>query len=54
LEEIERVDMDRVRKLVRDGTQCLVPQSLLEQLTRTADETALGEEMTEHLGYREG
>lgn len=48
-------EADAARELVRmakeQGLSLTGPDGLLKQLTRTVIETALDEEMTEHLGY---
>ena len=40
-----------VRRAREQGLSLTGPDGLLKQLTRSVIETALGEEMTEHLGY---
>jgi hypothetical protein len=40
-----------VRRAKKQGLSLTGPHGLLKQLTRTVIETALQEEMTEHLGY---
>jgi hypothetical protein len=48
-------EMDAARELVRQarerGLSLTGPDGLLKQLTKTVLETALNEELTEHLGY---
>jgi putative transposase len=48
-------EADAARELVRmakeQGLSLTGPDGLLKQLTKTVIETALDEEMTEHLGY---
>jgi transposase-like protein len=48
-EELAAVEL--VRQAGEQGLSLTGPGGLLKQLTRTVLETALGEEMTEHLGY---
>lgn len=51
----EKSETEAARELVRmakeQGLALTGPEGLLKQLTRTVIETALDEEMTEHLGY---
>lgn len=53
--DTETSEADAVRELVRmakeQGLSLTGPDGLLKQLTKTVIETALDEEMTEHLGY---
>lgn len=42
---------DLVRAAKEQGLSLTGPDGLLKQLTKTVLETALNEEMTEHLGY---
>jgi putative transposase len=48
-EELAAVEL--VRQAREQGLSLTGPAGLLKQLTKTVLETALGEEMTEHLGY---
>jgi transposase-like protein len=48
-EELAAVEL--VRQAREQGLSLTGPDGLLKQLTKTVLETALGEEMTEHLGY---
>jgi transposase-like protein len=48
-EEVAAVEL--VRRAREQGLSLTGPDGLLKQLTKTVLETALGEEMTEHLGY---
>jgi putative transposase len=48
-EELAAVEL--VRQAREQGLALTGPDGLLKQLTKTVLETALGEEMTEHLGY---
>jgi len=43
--------VELVRLVKAQGLSLTGPDGLLKQLTKTVLETALGEEMTEHLGY---
>ncbi|MFK4299531.1 transposase-like protein, partial [Arthrobacter sp. GAS37] len=51
----ETSEVDAARELVRmakeQGLALTGPDGLLKQLTKTVIETALDEELTEHLGY---
>ena len=53
--EPEPAELVAARELVRQareqGLSLTGPDGLLKQLTKTVIETALNEEMTEHLGY---
>src|SRR6478672_5868099 len=47
----EQVAEELVRRAREQGLSLTGPDGLLKQLTKTVLETALNEEMTEHLGY---
>ena len=47
----EQVAGELVRLAKEQGLSLTGPDGLLKQLTKTVLETALNEEMTEHLGY---
>jgi putative transposase len=47
----QQVAAELVRLATEQGLSLTGPDGLLEQLTKTVLETALNEEMTEHLGY---
>jgi putative transposase len=51
----ESAELDAARELVRQakeqGLSLTGPDGLLKQLTKTVLETALNEELTEHLGH---
>jgi len=47
----QQAAIELVRMAREQGLSLTGPDGLLKQLTRTVIETALGEEMTEHLGY---
>src|SRR3954447_17745691 len=47
----QRAAAELVRLAKERGLSLTGPDGLLKQLTKTVIETALGEEMTEHLGY---
>src|SRR6187397_2363145 len=47
----QRVAAELVRLAKEQGLSLTGPDGLLKQLTKTVIETALNEEMTEHLGY---
>jgi putative transposase len=55
LPELSAAEQDGIRELVRQarasGTSLTGPGGLLKQLTKMVVETALEEEMSEHLGY---
>lgn len=48
-----RAAVELVRLAQEQGLSLTGPDGLLKQLTKTVLETALNEEMTEHLGYGE-
>jgi len=50
----ERVAEELVRRAREQGVSLTGPDGLLKQLTKTVIETALNQEMTEHLGRRRG
>src|ERR1700685_1029838 len=47
----QRAAVELVRMAKEKGLSLIAPDGLLKQLTKSVIETALGEEMTEHLGY---
>ena len=50
----ERVAEELVRRAREQGLSLTGPDGLLKQLTKTVTETALNQEMTEHLGHEKG
>src|SRR6516165_8086007 len=50
----QQVAAELVRQAKERGLSLTGPDGLLKQLTKSVIETALGEEMTEHLGYPRG
>jgi putative transposase len=50
----ERVAEELVRRAREQGLSLTGPDGLLKQLTKTVIETALNQEMTEHLGHEKG
>jgi len=49
----EKLAEELVRRAREQGSSLTGPDGLLNQLTKTVLETALGQEMTEHLGHEE-
>jgi putative transposase len=50
----EEAAAELVRQAKERGLSLTGPDGLLKQLTKSVIETALGEEMTDHLGYAKG
>src|SRR5690242_19775074 len=50
----EKIAEELVRRAREQGLSLTGPDGLLKQLTKTVLETALGQEMTEHLGHEKG
>ena len=50
----EKIAEELVRRAREQGLSLTGPDGLLKQLTKTVIETALNQEMTEHLGHEKG